>query len=67
MPYVTCGRCGLRTFSAAYWSSVDYCDNCGTRFPRTRRKVLSITRLRRLPAAPASFRSEAGRRPDADA
>ena len=38
MPYVTCGRCGVKTFSVAYWSSVDYCDTCGTRFPRAARE-----------------------------
>ena len=64
MPYVTCGRCGVKTFSVAYWSSVDYCDTCGTRFPRAARKVVSVARLGRL-VAPPSAREE-GRLPRAD-
>ena len=66
MPYVTCGRCGLKTFSVAYWSSVDYCDSCGTRFPRARRKVVSIARLSRLAAPLRASTREEGRLPRAD-
>ena len=44
MPYVTCGRCGLRTFSAAYWSNVDGCAGCGAKLPRARRKLVPIAR-----------------------
>lgn len=66
MPYVRCGRCGLKTFSAAYWSSVDYCTGCGARFPRARRKVVSIVRYRRLAAPPTGSPSDEGHLPRAD-
>ncbi len=46
MPYVRCGRCGLRTFSASYWSNVDYCAGCGAEFPRPPRKAVSVIRHR---------------------
>ncbi len=48
MPYVRCGRCGVRTFSASYWSSVDYCGGCGAEFPRPPREVVSVVRYRRI-------------------
>lgn len=62
MPYVTCGRCGLRTFSAAYWSSVDYCDGCGMQFPRTPRRI-SVARVRQLMVRPANTPSDRGGSP----
>jgi hypothetical protein len=34
MPYVSCEKCGLTTFSAAYWARVDYCTRCGAELPR---------------------------------
>jgi hypothetical protein len=34
MPYVTCPRCGLHTFTAARWSNVDHCDRCDAELPR---------------------------------
>jgi ribosomal protein L37E len=37
MPYVTCSRCGLTNFTAAYWSSTEQCSSCGTPLPRPRR------------------------------
>ena len=30
MPLVMCVRCGVSTYSAARWSSVDCCPSCGT-------------------------------------
>ncbi len=36
MPYVTCPRCGVRTFSAAYWSNREHCGNCGQELPAPR-------------------------------
>ncbi len=57
MPYIRCGRCGLRTFSASYWSNVDYCSGCGAEVPRPPRKVLSVERYRHhgnLPGGSAS-------------
>ena len=36
MPYVTCPRCGLRSFTAAYWSNREQCGNCGTELPSPR-------------------------------
>ena len=66
MPYVRCGRCGLKTFSAAYWSSVDYCDTCATRLPRARRRVVAIAGLRRFGALPGASGPDAGRLRRAD-
>jgi hypothetical protein len=37
MPYVRCPGCGLATFSAARWSSVDHCARCGSALPPARR------------------------------
>jgi hypothetical protein len=37
MPYVSCARCGLIAFSAAFWSSVDRCARCDAVLPRTAR------------------------------
>jgi hypothetical protein len=34
MPYVRCERCGLTSFSAAYWSSIDECGRCHAALPR---------------------------------
>ena len=39
MPYLRCPRCGLSTFSAAYWVSVDRCGGCDAELPRPRRFV----------------------------
>jgi len=36
MPYVTCPRCGVRTFTAAYWSNREHCGNCGRELPSPR-------------------------------
>lgn len=36
MPYVTCPRCGISTFSAAYWSNREHCGNCGKELPAPR-------------------------------
>jgi len=36
MPYVTCPRCGLRTFTAARWSNREHCGNCGVELPSPR-------------------------------
>jgi hypothetical protein len=47
MPYVRCPRCGLNTFSAAYWSNVDHCGRCDTELPRPERRGA----IRLLPAA----------------
>jgi Zn-finger nucleic acid-binding protein len=30
VPYLTCPRCAATVYSAARWSSVDYCPRCGT-------------------------------------
>jgi Zn-finger nucleic acid-binding protein len=30
VPYLTCPRCAAIVYSAARWSSVDYCPGCGT-------------------------------------
>jgi hypothetical protein len=37
MPYVICPACGLTTYSAALWSSVDCCLRCGRDIPNRRR------------------------------
>jgi hypothetical protein len=37
MPYVRCIRCGLRIYTAALWSNVEYCGNCGAQLPRPKR------------------------------
>jgi hypothetical protein len=37
MPYVCCPTCGLHTFTAAYWSSVDHCGRCDAELPRPAR------------------------------
>lgn len=68
MPYVKCGRCGLKTFSAAYWSNIDYCAGCGAEFPVVRRKVVSIARYRSPLTPPTSSQPDRGdpRLPDAD-
>ncbi|MBB4661904.1 hypothetical protein [Conexibacter arvalis] len=42
MPYIACPRCGVRTFTAAYWSNREHCGNCGTELPTPR----SMTPLR---------------------
>jgi predicted RNA-binding Zn-ribbon protein involved in translation (DUF1610 family) len=34
MPHVTCPDCGLRTYTAAAWSSLDPCPRCGRALPR---------------------------------
>jgi hypothetical protein len=34
VPYLRCPRCGLLTFTAAHWSSVDHCDRCHVELPR---------------------------------
>ena len=36
MPYVICPACGLTTYSAALWSSVDACPRCGRDLPSRR-------------------------------
>ena len=56
MPYVSCARCGLRTFSVSYWSNVDYCAGCGAEFPRPPRKAVSIARYHRFGALPMRSR-----------
>ena len=60
MPYVKCGRCGVKTFSAAYWSNVDHCAGCGVEFPRERRGVASIARYG-SPVTPPSSSQQLGR------
>ncbi len=30
MPYVTCPRCALTTYTAARWTTTDDCHGCGT-------------------------------------
>jgi ribosomal protein L37E len=61
MPYVRCPGCGLRTFSAAYWSSTEECGRCGVALPREVRayrpaapspQVLAQLRARRGHASP---------------
>lgn len=37
MPYLRCPRCGLYTYTAAYWSSVEYCGRCHAELPRPSR------------------------------
>jgi ribosomal protein L37E len=44
MAYVECARCGLIAFTAAYWSSTDYCGRCGAELPRPRRSAEPISR-----------------------
>jgi hypothetical protein len=56
MPYLKCGRCGLTTFSAAYWSNVDYCAGCGERFPRSLREAATSVRHRRAAKDPGGDR-----------
>ena len=33
MPYINCPTCGVRTYSAATWSSTDHCPRCGRDLP----------------------------------
>ena len=33
MAYVECLCCGRTVFSAAYWTSLDYCPRCGATLP----------------------------------
>ena len=42
MPYVDCARCGRIAFTAAYWSSLEYCPHCGTVLPRPRSAIRSL-------------------------
>jgi RNA polymerase sigma factor (sigma-70 family) len=42
MPYLNCARCGVATFSAAYWSSVERCANCGAELSRSSRRIESL-------------------------
>ena len=58
MPYVRCGRCGLRTFSASYWSNVEYCAGCGAEFPRRPRKAVSVIRSRHVGNLPRRSASD---------
>jgi hypothetical protein len=44
MAYVECVRCGLTAYSAARWSSIDYCARCGTPLPRGGAIVTPISR-----------------------
>jgi len=41
MAYVRCTQCGLIAFTAAYWSSTDYCGRCGAELPRPRAAAAS--------------------------
>lgn len=50
MPYVSCPRCGHRTFSVAYWSNREHCGNCGRELPSPR--TVSDERLKSALAQP---------------
>jgi hypothetical protein len=34
MAYVKCVRCGMTSFTVAYWSNIDHCGRCGAELPR---------------------------------
>jgi hypothetical protein len=42
MPYVSCARCQLRTYSAALWAATDVCPRCDSELPRPRGTVISL-------------------------
>jgi hypothetical protein len=48
MPYMHCPSCGLRAFSAAYWSSTEECGRCGESLPRKSRAVRPASPSRQL-------------------
>lgn len=69
MAYVECVRCGLTAFTAAYWSSTEYCGRCGAELPRPRRGVTPISQHPRFLAdrrdQPQVLSPTIGRRPPA--
>jgi len=46
MPYVDCLRCGRNVFTAAYWSSVEYCPHCDAELPRSPSAGFAAARAR---------------------
>ena len=64
MPYLVCGRCRMKTYSAALWSSIDECPACGRDLRRSRRsdgpsEVVPLTahaRFSRAVATPPQHR-----------
>jgi hypothetical protein len=61
VPYLTCPRCTATVYSAARWSSVDYCPRCGTALrghdrllkkAASFKRALSDVRRRRAPQDP---------------
>ena len=60
MPYVSCIRCGLQSYSAASWSNRDYCTACGAELPRPRHVRPDAAQLRLLRAPRRGARFHAG-------
>jgi hypothetical protein len=55
VPYVICPACGLTTYSAALWSSVDCCPRCGFELPSRRpARVIPLAWHPRFAAGPGA-------------
>lgn len=50
MGYVECVRCDLTAYTAARWSTIDYCARCGAPLPHRTRNVTPIARHPRFAA-----------------
>jgi hypothetical protein len=62
MPYVTCPRCGLRSFSAAYRFSRDHCAGCGSELPRPPARAPDAFMRQRRFAGPFAASAREGER-----
>ncbi|HEU4657962.1 MAG TPA: hypothetical protein VFR97_10565 [Capillimicrobium sp.] len=66
MPYVICGRCQLRTYSAALWAATDVCPRCDSELPRPHGTVIArLDAPLRVTDAPALGAHGEGRHPEA--